>query len=142
MFVSGFNIVMNNIDTYFYGVCESARVGFRAGQHKQPRTTVYELFRVQYLIPVLNQYPRYTIPCVRSLHRHYTECYLHLYNMTVYIPNTTIHAHHTRQRDNPHTHQIHTLIARNSIVHRTPQIWLDIIKEIIEMNTRNSFNEC
>ena len=37
-------------------------------QPKQPRTTVYELFRAQYLITVPNQYSKYTIPCVRSLH--------------------------------------------------------------------------
>ena len=32
----------------------------------------------------------------------------------VYMPNTTIHTHNTRQRDNPHSHQIRTLVARNS----------------------------
>ena len=32
------------------------------------RTTVYELFRAQYVITVPNQYPKYTIPCVRSLY--------------------------------------------------------------------------
>ena len=57
----------------------------------------------------------------------------------VYMPNTTIHTHNTRQRDNPHSHQIRTLVARNSIVHRAPQIWSDIPKEIRKMNTRNSF---
>ena len=57
----------------------------------------------------------------------------------VYMPNTTIHTHNTRQRDNPHSHQIRTLVARNSIVHRAPQIWSDIPKEIRKMYTRNSF---
>ena len=57
----------------------------------------------------------------------------------VYMPNTTIHTHNTRKRDNPHSHQIRTLVARNSIVHRAPQIWSDIPKEIRKMNTRNSF---
>ena len=51
----------------------------------------------------------------------------------------TIHSHNTRQRDNPHSHQIRTLVARNSIVHRAPQIWSDIPKEIRKINTRNSF---
>ena len=35
---------------------------------KRHRITAYELFRAQYRIPVPNQYPKYTIPCVRSLH--------------------------------------------------------------------------
>ena len=40
----------------------------RTRQPKQPRTTVYKLFRVQYLPTVPNQYPKYTIPGARSLH--------------------------------------------------------------------------
>ena len=40
----------------------------RTRQPKQPRTTVYKLFRVQYLPTVPNQYPKYTIPSARSLH--------------------------------------------------------------------------
>ena len=35
---------------------------------RQPRTTVYDLFHVQYLSPVPSLYPKYTTPCVRSLH--------------------------------------------------------------------------
>ena len=41
-------------------------------QPKQPRTTVYDLFRAQYVIAVPKQYPKYTIPCVRSLHLYFT----------------------------------------------------------------------
>ena len=37
-------------------------------QPKRHRITAYELFHAQYRIPVPNQYPKYTIPCVRSLH--------------------------------------------------------------------------
>ena len=38
-------------------------------QPKPPRTTVYELFCAQYLVTVPNQYPKYTIRSVRSLHK-------------------------------------------------------------------------
>ena len=40
----------------------------RTRQPKQPRTTVYKLFCVQYLPTVPNQYPKYTIPSAQSLH--------------------------------------------------------------------------
>ena len=36
-------------------------------QPRLPRTTVYKLFRVEYLTTVPNQYPKYTIPGARSL---------------------------------------------------------------------------
>ena len=47
------------------------KAGISHGDHetaKWHRITAYELFRAQYRIPVPNQYPMYTIPCVRSLH--------------------------------------------------------------------------
>ena len=40
----------------------------RTRQPKQHRTTVYKLFRVQYLPTVPNQCPKYTIPDARSVH--------------------------------------------------------------------------
>lgn len=57
----------------------------------------------------------------------------------VFKPNTTVHAHHTRQKDNPHIHVRRTVVAKNSLVHRAPQIWSKIPMNIREKTTRNIF---
>ncbi len=57
----------------------------------------------------------------------------------VFTPNAVVHAHNTRQRDNPHVHSRRTVVAKNSIVHRAPQIWSSIPRIIREINTRNGF---
>ncbi len=59
--------------------------------------------------------------------------------LRVFVPNVTVHSHNTRQRDNPHVQPRRTVVAKNSIIHKAPQIWSNISRDIREKNTRNSF---
>ena len=58
-----------------------------------------------------------------------------------YQANIMVHDHGTRQRNNPHVQRSHTLVAKNSLVHRAPVIWALLPYEIRESNTRRIFKK-
>ena len=58
-----------------------------------------------------------------------------------YQANIMVHDHGTRQRNNPHIQHSHTLVAKNSLVHRAPVIWALLPYEIRESNTRRLFKK-
>ena len=58
-----------------------------------------------------------------------------------YQANIMVHDHGTRHRNNPHVQRSHTLVAKNSLVHRAPVIWALLPYEIRESNTRRIFKK-
>ena len=52
-----------------------------------------------------------------------------------YIPNSTVHSHRTRQRNEPRVQVRRSMVA----THTAYGIWSDIPQEIKELNTRSKF---
>ena len=57
----------------------------------------------------------------------------------LYIPNSTIHSHYTRQRNEPHVQVRRSMVATNSLMHKAHGIWSAIPQQIKELNTRSKF---
>jgi hypothetical protein len=54
-------------------------------------------------------------------------------------PNSVMHDHYTRQRNNPHVEQRRSMVANNSIIHKAPVILSHIPQRIRDLNSRNTF---
>ena len=57
----------------------------------------------------------------------------------LYIPNSTVHSHNTRQRHEPHVQARRSMVATNSLTHRAHGIWSATPHQIKELDTRSKF---
>ena len=57
----------------------------------------------------------------------------------LYIPNSTVHSHNTRQRHEPHVQARRSMVATNSLTHKAHGIWSATPQQIKELNTRSKF---
>ena len=54
----------------------------------------------------------------------------------LYIPNSTVHSHNTRQRHEPHVQARRSMVATNSLTHKAHGIWSATPHQIKELDTR------
>ena len=59
--------------------------------------------------------------------------------MLLYTPNTEMHNHNTRHKDDPHINSRRTNQYNQSFLHKAPEIWYNIPEEIKSARTLNSF---
>ena len=57
----------------------------------------------------------------------------------LYIPNSTVHSHNTRQRHEPHVQARRSMVATNSLTHKAHGIWSATPHQIKELDTRSKF---
>ena len=53
----------------------------------------------------------------------------------LYIPNSTVHSHNTRQRHEPHVQARRSMVATNSLTHKAHGIWSATPHQIKELKT-------
>ena len=89
------------------------------------------LCMMQYAIPYRRPYPSYifqtplfALPTPLSF---------------LYIPNSTVHSHNTRQRHEPHVQARRSMVATNSLTHKAHGIWSATPHQIKELDTRSKF---
>ena len=58
----------------------------------------------------------------------------------LFIPNTEIHEHNTRNKDNPHVLARKTNFISNTFLHQSPKIWHNIPVHIKNAKITKSFS--
>ena len=57
----------------------------------------------------------------------------------LYIPNSTVHSHNTRQRHESHVQVRRSMVATHSLTHKAHGIWSATPQQTKELNTRSKF---
>ena len=57
----------------------------------------------------------------------------------VFNVNARVHDHGTRHRNNPHVHQIRTVVAKHSLTHQAPKLWAVVTLEMTSLNKKGLF---
>jgi len=60
--------------------------------------------------------------------------------MQVFVSNSTIHDHNTRNRNVPHMECVHFSQTANSFLHKAPQLWGKLPQHLKNITTENTFN--
>ena len=59
----------------------------------------------------------------------------------LFTPNTNVHTHFTRHRNNPHIEHRSSYIISKMFVHKGPKLWFELPTDIKEVNNKKLFTK-